>query len=153
MKAFILFLKANGKPPQPGAKLELDVSKAKEILRSQLQHDEKKKLRTALIRWMISVIDVLAQVERDRPGAARLYEKKLVSDEYWDGVQSCFQETHEVIQEINAEAEFMDEGWGAQIFQQALQLWRVTKMREKQKSGEEADGDQPGNSSPPPENK
>lgn len=127
-----MFLKVNGKPPQPGAKLELNVEKAREIIRTKLDEEEKKKLRTVLMRWLIAVIDVLAQVERDRPGAARLYEKKLVSDEYWEGVQSCFQGSHEVIKEINGEAEFLEDGWGAQIFPQALQLWRVTKMREKQ---------------------
>ena len=129
-----MFLKAHGKAPQPGAKLELTMEKAQELLRKKLDDDERKKLRTALVRWLIAVIEVLARVERDRPGAAKLYEKKLVSEEYWEGIQNCFQETHEVIQEINAEAEFIEEGWGAQIFQQALQLWRVTKIREKQRA-------------------
>ena len=138
MKAFLIFFKANGKAPQPGAKLEMNVDKAKELLRTQLNEDERKKLRTGLMRWLIATIDVLAMVERDRPGAARLYEKHLVSEEYWEGVQSCFSETHETIQEINAEAEFMEEGWGAQIFQQALQIWRVTKVRERQKADEDA---------------
>jgi hypothetical protein len=87
---------------------------------------------------MIAVIEVLARVERDRPGAARLYEKKLVSEEYWEGVQNCFAETHAAIEEISAEAEFIEQGWGAQIFQQALQLWRVTKIRERQREEEAA---------------
>jgi len=85
---------------------------------------------------MIGAIEILAKVERDRPGAARLYEKKLISEEYWEGVQECFTETHSTIEEIRAEAEFIETGWGAQIFQQALQLWRVTKIREKQREEE-----------------
>ena len=131
-----MYLKANGKAPQTGAKLEISLDKAKEILRTKLEEDEKKKLRTTLVRWMIAVIEVLAKVERDRPGAARLYEKKLVSEEYWEGVQTCFAETHAAIEEISAEAEFIEQGWGAQIFQQALQLWRVTKIRERQREEE-----------------
>lgn len=134
VKAFLLFLKANGKPPTEGAKLELPAEKARELLRTKLDDEEKKRIRFALIRWMIGTIDVLARVERDRPGAAKLYEKKLVSEEYWNGVQSCFRDTHETIQLINSEAEFIEEGWSAQIFQQALQLWRVTKVREQQRS-------------------
>ena len=136
MKAFLLFLKVNGKPPNQGAKLEMPMEKAREIMRQKLDDEERKKLRTTLIRWMIATIEVLAQVERDRPGAAKLFDKKLVSEEYWNGVQSCFQETHETIQQINAEAEFIEDGWGAQIFQQALQLWRVTKIRDRQRSEE-----------------
>jgi len=132
-----MYLKANGKAPQSGAKLEISLEKAKDILRTKLDDDEKKKIRTALVRWMIAVIEVLARVERDRPGAARLYEKKLVSEEYWEGVQSCFADTHGAIEEIGAEAEFIEQGWGAQIFQQALQLWRVTKIRERQREEEE----------------
>ncbi len=133
-----MYLKANGKAPQTGAKLEISMDKAKDILRNKLDEDEKKKLRTSLVRWMIGVIEVLARVERDRPGAARLYEKKLVSEEYWEGVQTCFAETHAAIEEISAEAEFIEQGWGAQIFQQALQLWRVTKIRERQREEEAA---------------
>ena len=136
MKAYLMYLKANGNPPAPGAKLEISLDKAREILRSQLNDEEKKKIRTSLVRWMIGAIEVLAKVERDRPGAARLYEKKLISEEYWEGVQECFTETHSTIEEIRAEAEFIETGWGAQIFQQALQLWRVTKIREKQREEE-----------------
>lgn len=143
MKAFLMFLKAHGKPPTSGAKLELQVDNARDILRKQLDDDERKKLKTALVRWMIGAIEVLAQVERDRPGAARLYDKKLVSDEYWDGVQTCFEEVHEMIKDINSEAEFMEEGWGAQIFPQALQLWRVTKIRERQRSEENSGAQTP----------
>ena len=136
LKAFLLFMKVNGKPPQQGAKLELPVEKAKVILRTKLDEEERKRLRLTLVKWMIAVIEVLAQVERDRPGAARLYEKKLISEEYWEGVQQCFQQTHETIQEINGEAEFFEEGLGSQIFSQALHLWRLTKYREQQRSGE-----------------
>jgi hypothetical protein len=143
LKAYLLFLRANGKPPHQGAKLELNVEKAKEILRTKLDDDERKKMKLALVKWMIATIEVLAKVERDRPGAARLYEKKLVSEDYWDGVQSCFQETHETIQAINAEAEFLEEGMGSQIFQQALQLWRLTKFREQQRSGESSAASSP----------
>lgn len=134
MKAYLLFLKVNGKEPEPGAKLEMPMEKAKEIFQSKLSDDERKRIKTALVRWMIGVIEILARVELDRPGAARLFEKKLVSDEYWEGVQTCFQETHETIKEISGEAEFVEAGWGSQIFQQALQLWRVTKIRDQQRS-------------------
>ena len=143
LKAFLLFLKTNGKPPQNGAKLELPMEKARELLRTKLDDTEKKQIRLALVRWMIGTIEVLARVERDRPGAAKLYEKKLVSEEYWDGVQSCFRDAHQTIQMINSEAEFIEEGWGSQIFQQALQLWRVTKVREQQKSESGASTPQP----------
>jgi hypothetical protein len=135
-KAYLVYLKANGSAPESGAKLEISLDRARDILRSQLGDEEKKKIRTALVRWMIGTIEVLAKVERDRPGAARLYEKKLVSEEYWQGVQECFAETHSTIEEIRAEAEFIEPGWGGQIFQQALQLWRVTKIREKQREEE-----------------
>ena len=136
LKAYLLFLKVNGKEPTAGAKLEMPMDKAREIFRSKLVDEERKRIKTALVRWMIGVIEVLARVERDRPGAARLYEKKLVSEEYWEGVQRCFKETHEVIQEINGEAEFVEAGWGSQMFQQALQLWRVTKIRDQQRSAD-----------------
>lgn len=148
MKAYMLFLKVNGKEPEPGAKLEMAVDKAREVFRSSLSDEERKRIKTALVRWMIGVIEVLARVERDRPGAARLFEKKLISEEYWNGVQRCFQETHETIQEINGEAEFVEEGWGGQVFQQALQLWRVTKIRDQQK--EAAASSSSGGSTPVP---
>jgi hypothetical protein len=136
LRAYLLFLKANGKAPEQGAKLEISVEKARDLIRNKLTDEERKKIRMALVRWMIGTIEVLAKVEKDRPGAARLYDKKLVSEEYWAGVQSCFQDTHETIQAINGEAEFLEEGLGSQIFQQALQLWRITKVREQQRSGE-----------------
>ena len=145
LKAYVLFLKANGKPPTQGAKLEMTMEKAKEILRSKLDEEERKRIKLALVKWMIATIEVLAKVERDRPGAARLYEKKLVSEEYWDGVQECFRETHETIQEINSEAALIEEGLESQIFTQALQLWRITKFREQQRSGENS-----ASSTPPP---
>jgi hypothetical protein len=145
LKAYLLFLKANGKPPTQGAKLEMTMEKAKDILRNKLDDEERKRMKLALVKWMIGTIEVLARVERDRPGAARLYEKKLVSEEYWDGVQECFRETHETIQEINAEAGFLEEGLESQIFTQALQLWRLTKFREQQRSGENS-----ASSTPPP---
>lgn len=144
IKSYVLFLKENGKPPpQQGGKLIIPIEKARDIMRTKLDDEERKKIRMALVKWMIATINVLARVERDRPGAARLYEKKLVSEEYWEGVQSCFRETHETIQAINEEAEFLEEGLGSQLFQQALQLWRITKMREQQRSGESSTAETP----------
>lgn len=144
LKSYFLFLKENGKPPpEKGGKLIIPIEKARDIMRSKLDDEERKKMKMALVKWMIAVINVLARVERDRPGAARLYEKKLVSEEYWDGVQDCFRETHETIQAIQEEAEFLEEGLGSQLFQQALQLWRITKMREQQRSGESSSSQTP----------
>lgn len=125
-----MYLKKHGKPPQTGARLELKMDEAKALLRTKLDEEERKKLKMSLIKWMIGAIEVLAQVEKDRPGAAKLYDKNLVSEEYWDGVQQCFSDVHDTIKEISNEAEFVEDGWGPQVFQQGLQLWRITKMRE-----------------------
>lgn len=131
-----MYLKKHGSPPQVGARLEIKMDEAKNIVRTKLDDEEKKKLKMSLVKWMIGAIDVLAQVEKDRPGAAKLYDKNLVSDEYWDGVQQCFGDVHEMIQEIAGEADFIEDNWGQQVFQQALQLWRITKMRDSAKTPE-----------------
>ncbi len=112
------------------------MDEAKSIVRTKMDEDDRKKMKMALVKWMIATIEILAQVEKDRPGAAKLFDKNLVSEEYWDGVQQCFSDVHENIQEISAEAEFVEDGWGAQVFQQALQLWRITKIRETSRTPE-----------------
>lgn len=120
-----------------GAQIDITPERAFKIIREALADDERKKLKTALMHWLIAVIDVLAQVEKDRPGAARLAEKRLVSDEYWEGVQEAFGGIHEAIEEINKEADELEEGWSQAIFPQALQFWRLQKFRESQNESDQ----------------
>lgn len=135
-----MYLKKHGVPPQSGARLEITMEEAKSIVRTKMDDEDRKKMKMALVKWMIGTIEVLAQVEKDRPGAAKLFDKNLVSEEYWDGVQQCFSDVHETIQEISAEAEFIEDGWGPQVFQQGLQLWRITKIRETSRTPDNESG-------------
>ena len=107
-----------------------------EILRTKIADQDRKKLKTLLVRYMMAVIEILARVEKDRPGAAKLYERKLVSDQYWSELNEAMKMVNGLLEKIMAEAEFIEEGWGSKIFPQAIQFWRLEKMREARNEGD-----------------
>ncbi|CAE7757059.1 unnamed protein product, partial [Symbiodinium pilosum] len=52
-------------------------------VRQMLTQEERRVLQQALMRRLVSCLDRLDQVQRDKPGNYRLWRGKLVSERYW----------------------------------------------------------------------
>lgn len=90
-------------------------------------------LKKALMRRLVSCIDKLDQVQRDKPGNWKLWRGKLVSERYWSSLCDAEKAVSEEIDSCVAEAEELEPGWRQHIFPQAVHFWRIQNMQEMEK--------------------
>lgn len=90
-------------------------------------------LKKALMRRLVSCVDKLDQVQRDKPGNWKLWRSKLVSERYWSSLCDAEKLVSEEIDSCIAEAEELEPGWRQHIFPQAVRFWRMQKQQEMEK--------------------
>jgi len=95
--------------------------------------DQVGELRKALMKRLISSIERLDKVQRDKPGNLKLWREKLVSERYWGSLCDSERLITEEIDCCVAEADELEPGWREFIFRQAVQCWRMSKQREVEK--------------------
>jgi len=87
-------------------------------------------LKTALRKRMYRNIDCLAALERDKPGKYKLWRHKLVSEEVWESLQRVEDSVTKEIDECVLEADEIAPGWGQDLFQEVLEMWRAEQQKE-----------------------
>jgi len=93
----------------------------------RLPQEERLGLHQALMRRLVKDIERLDKVQRDKPGTWKLWQKKLVSEEYWNSIIEAEKQIGEEVDFCLAEADELEPGWREHIFQQAVQIWRMEK--------------------------
>jgi len=93
-------------------------------------------LKKALMMRLVRDIDRLDQVQRDKPGNWKLWRGKLVSERYWGSLLEAERLVSEEIDNCVAEAEVLEPGWREHVFPQAVQCWRMEKMRDMEKKAQ-----------------
>merc|ERR1740121_3109245 len=113
-----------------------ETAKPMERWTPKVPEEERTSLNKALMRRLVSCIGKLDQVQRDKPGNWKLWQSKLVSEQFWS---SLLDAERMVSQEIDAcilEAEELEPGWREHIFHQGVQCYRMHKQQEHQKQVE-----------------
>jgi len=87
-------------------------------------------LPMALLRRAMADIPRIEQLERDHPRMARLHTRGLLPFGLWEQLLEAEQLMDREVQEVQAEAEKLQKGWGQGVFGQAYQELR--KQREAQ---------------------
>lgn len=95
--------------------------------------DQRGGLQRALLFRLVACIDKLDQVQKDKPGHWKLWQSKLVSEQYWDSLVEAEKMVSNEIESCIVEAEELQPGWKEHIFMQAVQHWRQTKQKEEEK--------------------
>lgn len=98
-----------------------------------LPPEERQGLKHALMRRLVSCVYPLDQVQRDKPGNSKLWQKKLVSERYWQSLVDSEKIVSEEIDACIAEANILEPGWREHIFQQAVRIWRQQKQESAEK--------------------
>jgi len=101
----------------------------------KLPQEDRQALAEALMRRLVRTIDRLDQVQNDKPGNYKLWQKKLVSEQFWASLVDAERLIGEEVDSCMAEADEIQAGWREHIFHQAVQAWR----REKQQVAEKKD--------------
>lgn len=99
----------------------------------ELPEQELLQLKQLLVRRLVGDIDRLDQVQRDKPGNWKLWRGKLVSEQYWGSLCDAERLVSEEIDACLEEAEELEAGWREVVFQQAIQCWRMGKVRDMEK--------------------
>ncbi|KAF4747897.1 hypothetical protein FOZ62_006692, partial [Perkinsus olseni] len=89
-----------------------------------------RKLKALLLKRCIGCVHVLAQLQRDKPGAARMMDKKLVADKYWEGVLQAERDFNAEMDDVVKESEMTEEGFGRSVWPQGLQFYRLEQHKE-----------------------
>jgi len=116
-----------------GAEEDADGQAAEPSWVQSVPPEEAMILKRALMRRLVSCIDKLDQVQRDKPGNWKLWRGKLVSERYWTSLCDSERLVSEEIDSCVAEAEELEPGWRQHIFPQAVQFWRSSKQQDMEK--------------------
>jgi len=100
---------------------------------SKLAPEDKISLQKALMRRLVSGIERLNQVQKDKPGNWKLWRGKLISERYWGSFCEAEALVDEEISSCLEEAEELEPGWREHIFPNAVQIWRMQKQRDVEK--------------------
>jgi len=95
----------------------------------ELPQEKRRLLQNALMLRLISDLDCLNQVQRDKPSNWKLWRAKLVSEQFWNSLCEAEKIVSEEIDSCLAESEVFTPGMKDQYLQQAIQLWRMQKER------------------------
>ncbi|EER19750.1 hypothetical protein Pmar_PMAR006677 [Perkinsus marinus ATCC 50983] len=122
---------------------DLDAPEMMRIIRHEIPESDRRKLKALVLKRCIGCVHVLAQLQRDKPGAARMMDKKLVADKDFNA------EMDDVVKE----SEMIEEGFGRNVWPQGLQFYRLEQHKEmmakkeadeaearKQLAGDSSDG-------------
>eukprot|EP00747_Dinoflagellata_sp_TGD_P164605 gnl/TRDRNA2_/TRDRNA2_184765_c0_seq1.p1 gnl/TRDRNA2_/TRDRNA2_184765_c0~~gnl/TRDRNA2_/TRDRNA2_184765_c0_seq1.p1 ORF type:complete len:262 (+),score=68.04 gnl/TRDRNA2_/TRDRNA2_184765_c0_seq1:153-938(+) len=101
-----------------------------------LNPEDKHNLKIALMRRLVSAVDRLDKVKRDKPGNWKLWRGKLVSEQYWTSLCECEKRVGEEIDSCLWESAELEPGWEKHIFPQAVQHWQALKARDMEKKVE-----------------
>ncbi|CEM11653.1 unnamed protein product [Vitrella brassicaformis CCMP3155] len=98
----------------------------------QLSPEEKRLMRTGLMKRAIANLPRYQEIQKDYPGKEALYRRRLISEHHWQLIRAAYKDLVDEINFIQKEAECLEDGWGQRIFPQAYQLWRANLLREAQ---------------------
>lgn len=98
-----------------------------------LQEEERNMLKGALVRRLVGDIELLSQIQRDKPGNWKLWRGKLVSEQYWSSLCDAERLVGEEVDACLAEADILEPGLREHIFGIAVQHWRASKAQEAEK--------------------
>lgn len=87
------------------------------------------KLGQLLMRRAISVIDAAVILNENRMSMSNLFKRGCIGEEVWPKVNQMDSELGMEIEDIQNEANFLKEGYGAAIMDQARQLWQLEKQK------------------------
>mmetsp|Transcript_36971 Transcript_36971/g.80273 ORF Transcript_36971/g.80273 Transcript_36971/m.80273 type:complete len:332 (+) Transcript_36971:167-1162(+) len=102
----------------------------------QVPVEQKNELKKALLRRTLAGISRMEQVQKDKPGHAKLWHTKLVSEKFWESLLEAEKSVNQEIESCVAEAEEIETGWKEHIFPQALHLYRLQRQQQMQKEME-----------------
>lgn len=86
-------------------------------------------LQNALLQRLVSGIDKLDQVQRDKPGNFKLWRGKLVSEQFWNSLLDAEKLIGEEIDSCLVEADEIAPGSREHIFPHAVHVWRSQKQQ------------------------
>jgi len=103
---------------------------------SKVPKEDRGALQKALMRRLVSCISKLDQVQKDRPGNWKLWQSKLISEAFWESLQDAEKTVSQEIDSCISEADELEQGWKEHIFQQGVQVYRVQKQQEFDKTAQ-----------------
>lgn len=99
------------------AKKQLDVSKV----------SQKDELKKCLMKRALHTIPILLSLQNEGSSIERLYQRGMLTDDMHFKVKDLKTFVDKEIQEVQGEADELVDGWGQQIWPQAMQYYQVRK--------------------------
>lgn len=96
---------------------------------AKLPQEERRAICQSLMNRLVKTIERLDKVQTEKPGSWKLWQKKLISEQYWASLVEAEKIVGEEIDVCMAEADELEPGWREHIFPQAVQLWRMEKQQ------------------------
>jgi len=100
---------------------------------SKVPTEERGNLQKSLMRRLVSCIGKLDQVQKDKPGNWKLWQSKLISEQYWQTLLDAEKMVSTEIDSCIAEADELEHGWKERVFHQGVQLYRMQKQQDFEK--------------------
>jgi hypothetical protein len=108
-------------------------------------------LKKLLMRRAVNTIPIILSLQNDGNSIERLYKKGMLTDDMHFRVAEIKTFVDAEYQDVQAEADQFKEGWGQDIWPQAMQFFQMRmKQLEEQKAQEAAGGPRPNSTSPGP---
>lgn len=131
--------------PPPDRQLYID---GKEKLDPNNANDFEE-LKKLLMRRAVNTIPIILSLQNDGNSIERLYKKGMLTDDMHFRVAEIKTFVDAEYQDVMAEADEFKEGWGQEIWPQAMHFFQMRmKQLEEQKTQEAAGGARPGSTSP-----
>jgi Preprotein translocase subunit Sec66 len=97
-------------------------------------------LAQALMKRAMADIPIVQHIQKESNGMNRLYAQSMCSVKQWRSYQAAESLVSAEVDEVRAEADEIEPGWGQMIWRQAMQYHQMLKQRHEQeaKAQEEA---------------
>lgn len=108
---------------------KLSQEDARHILRTKTSPEEKRQLKSLLLKWMLVMVENMSRTESANRGLEKLFERQHVDS---DAAKNLVAGQMAVTQELTVamgEAEQLEAGWGKASFQQAVQIWHTRRLQ------------------------
>eukprot|EP00611_Tribonema_gayanum_P027327 TRINITY_DN6725_c0_g1_i4.p1 TRINITY_DN6725_c0_g1~~TRINITY_DN6725_c0_g1_i4.p1 ORF type:complete len:251 (-),score=93.39 TRINITY_DN6725_c0_g1_i4:153-905(-) len=94
--------------------------------------DDATALRNPLLKRAIADIPIIMRLQKEGPGMQNLYQQAMIGDREWQAYQAAEALIGEEIEQVQAEAEEIEPGWGQQIWRMASELRQALLQRQQQ---------------------
>lgn len=95
----------------------------------------------ALMKRAIADIPIVSHIQKESPGMNKLYSQSMCSVKQWRSYQNAENLVSTEVEEVRAEADEIEPGWGGAIWRQAMQYHNMLKQKHEMEAKAVADAE------------